>query len=107
MVTKVAAVHEEQEPRLVQIKDIFLALSAELTTHLMKEEQVLFPLIRQLEASDTRPSFHCGTVVNPITRMTVEYDGAGVALTQLRQLTDDFTPPEWVCNTYRACWMRC
>ncbi|HIK16314.1 MAG TPA: iron-sulfur cluster repair di-iron protein [Leptolyngbyaceae cyanobacterium M33_DOE_097] len=102
MVTKVAAVHGEKEPRLAQIKDTFLALSAELTTHLMKEEQVLFPLIRQLEASDTLTRFHCGTVVNPIARMTVEHDGAGVALAHLRRLTDDFTPPEWACNTYRA-----
>lgn len=46
----------------IQIKDIFLALSAELATHLMKEEQILFPMIRQLEASDTLPSFHCDTV---------------------------------------------
>lgn len=102
MVTKVAAVHGEKEPRLTQIRDIFLALAAELTTHLLKEEQILFPMIRQLEASDTVPSFHCGTVVNPISRMEFEHDGAGVALAQLRQLTDDFTPPEWACNTYRA-----
>lgn len=102
MVTKVAAVHGEKEPRLLQIKDIFLALSAELTTHLRKEEQVLFPMIRQLEASTTLPIFHCGTVANPIARMTMEHDGAGVALAQLRELTDDFTPPAWACNTYRA-----
>lgn len=102
MVTKVAAIHGEKEPRLTQIKDTFLALSAELTTHLMKEEQVLFPMIRQLEASDRLPDFHCGTVVNPISRMTLEHDSAGVALAQLRQLTNDFTPPEWACNTYRA-----
>jgi len=102
MVTKVAAVHGEKEPRLAQIKDIFLALSAELAAHLLKEEQVLFPLIRQLEASDTLPRFHCGTVVNPISRMEFEHDEAGAALAQLRQLTDDFTPPEWACNTYRT-----
>ncbi|WP_421658371.1 hypothetical protein [Leptothermofonsia sp. ETS-13] len=41
MVTKVAAAHGEKEPRLMRIKDIFLALSAELATHLMKEEQIL------------------------------------------------------------------
>lgn len=102
MVTKVAAVHGEKEPRLEQIKNTFLALSAELTTHLMKEEQVLFPMIRQMEAGDTLPRFHCGTVVNPINRMEFEHDEAGAALAQLRQLMDDFTPPEWACNTYRA-----
>lgn len=102
MVTKVAAVHGEKEPRLAQIRDVFLALSAELNIHLMKEEQVLFPLIRQLEASDTLPPFHCGAIANPITRMEFEHNEAGAALGQLRQLTNDFTPPEWACNTYRA-----
>lgn len=102
MVTKVAAVHGNKEPRLAQTRDIFLALSAELAAHLLKEEQVLFPLIRQLESSEALPVFHCGSVANPISRMGVEHDEAGVALAQLRQLTDDFTPPEWACNTYRA-----
>jgi regulator of cell morphogenesis and NO signaling len=102
MVTKVAAVHGDKEPRLVQVKDIFLALSAELATHLMKEEQILFPMIRQLEASDTLPTFHCGSVANPVRRMEFEHDEAGAALAQLRQLTDDYTPPDWACNNYRA-----
>ena len=102
MVTKVAAVHGEKEPRLMQIKEIFLALSAELAIHLMKEEQILFPMIRQLESSDTAPIFHCGTVANPVHRMEFEHEEAGTALAQLRQLTDEFTPPDWACNTYRA-----
>jgi len=102
MVTKVAKVHGNKEPRLAQVRDLFLALSAELATHMMKEEQVLFPMIRQLEASVTLPQFHCGSVANPIHRMEFEHDEAGTALAQLRQLTDDYTPPEWACNTYRA-----
>jgi regulator of cell morphogenesis and NO signaling len=102
LVTKVAAVHGEKEPGLLQIKDVFLAVSAELATHLMKEEQILFPLIRQLESSETLPAFHCGTIANPVTQMEFEHDEAGAALAQLRQLTDDYTPPDWACNTYRA-----
>jgi regulator of cell morphogenesis and NO signaling len=102
MTAKVAAVHGDKEPRLHQIKDVFLALSQELATHLMKEEQILFPMIRQLESSETLPLFHCGTLANPVRRMEFEHDEAGVALAQLRQLSDDFTPPDWACNTYRA-----
>jgi regulator of cell morphogenesis and NO signaling len=34
--------------------------------------------------------------------MEFEHDNAGLILAQLRQLTDDYTPPEWACNTYRA-----
>lgn len=102
MVIKVAKVHGAREPRLNQIKDLFLALSAELTTHLFKEEQILFPMIRQLEASNTLPMFHCGTVGNPVRQMEFEHDNAGLILAELRKLTDDYTPPEWACNTYRA-----
>jgi regulator of cell morphogenesis and NO signaling len=34
--------------------------------------------------------------------MEFEHDDAGEILAQLRELTDDYTPPEWACNTYRA-----
>jgi regulator of cell morphogenesis and NO signaling len=99
MVTKVVAVHGDKEPRLHQIKDIFLAVSQELDTHLRKEEQILFPMLRQLESSAISPQFHCAY---PIQQMELEHDDAGVALGQLRQLTDNYTPPDWACNTYRA-----
>lgn len=102
MVAKVAAVHGEKEPRLHQIKDIFLAVSQELETHLQKEEEILFPMIRQLESSAAVPSFHCGMIANPVHQMEFEHDEAGVALGQLRQLTDNYTAPEWACNTYRT-----
>lgn len=102
LVTKVAKVHGDKEPRLAEIKDLVLAMAAHLTTHLMKEEQVLFPLIRRIESSVTLPMSHCGSVANPIQRMELEHDEAGEALAQLRQLTDDYTPPAWACNTYRT-----
>ncbi|WOD37011.1 iron-sulfur cluster repair di-iron protein [Nodosilinea sp. E11] len=102
LVTKVAKVHSDKEPRLAEIKDLVLAMAAHLTTHLMKEEQVLFPLIRQIELSATLPVSHCGSVANPIQRMELEHDEAGQALAQLRQLTDDYTSPVWACNTYRT-----
>jgi regulator of cell morphogenesis and NO signaling len=102
MVATVAGVHGDKEPRLFQIKDIFLFLSSELSAHLIKEEQILFPMIRQLESSATLPAFHCGSVANLVRQMEFEHDETGSALAQLRQLTDDFTPPDWACNTYRA-----
>jgi regulator of cell morphogenesis and NO signaling len=34
--------------------------------------------------------------------MEHEHHDAGDALAKLRELTDDYTPPEWACNTYRA-----
>ncbi|HEX6962074.1 MAG TPA: iron-sulfur cluster repair di-iron protein [Lacipirellula sp.] len=99
---KVSSVHGHADPRLRRIHEVFLEFKAELVAHMMKEEQVLFPIIRQLDASDGLPNFHCGSIANPIRQMEREHHSAGDALEQFRALTDEFTPPEWACNTYRA-----
>jgi regulator of cell morphogenesis and NO signaling len=77
-------------------------MALELWRHMFKEEEVLFPMIRQMEASGRPPLIHCGTVANPIRQMEIEHDDAGSALERLRELTDGFAPPEWACKTYRA-----
>ena len=102
MTEKVSRVHGDKEPRLLQVRGAFVALKAELEPHMMKEERILFPIIRQLEASASRPEFHCGSVANPIRQMEHEHDQAGDALAIIREATDNFVPPEWACNTYRA-----
>ncbi|QEF97786.1 Iron-sulfur cluster repair protein YtfE [Stieleria maiorica] len=102
MTEKVARVHGDNEPRLQTVRDAFVALKAELEPHMMKEERILFPIIRQLEASSDRPEFHCGSVANPIRQMQHEHDEAGKLLETLSESTDQYSPPEWACNTYRA-----
>jgi len=103
MTEKVAAVHGQNHPELVECREVFAGLRAELESHMGKEEQVLFPMIKTLELATSRPEFHCGSVRNPITMMEHEHDDAGRALARLRALTGGFTPPEDACNTYRAC----
>lgn len=102
LTAKVASVHGGDDPRLLEVKEVFQAVADELTGHMMKEEQVLFPMIRQLEESERAPAFHCGSLANPIRQMESEHDEAGSGLERMRDLTDGFTPPDWACNTYRA-----
>ncbi len=102
MTEKVARVHIDREPRLAQTRQAFLALKAELEPHMMKEERILFPIIRQMEQASGPLQFHCGSVANPIRQMEYEHDQAGNALAILSESTDCYTPPEWACNTYRA-----
>ena len=102
MTEKVARVHGDKDERLFQMRQAFIALKAELEPHMMKEERILFPIVRQLEASPERQEFHCGSVANPIRQMEHEHDQAGDALAILHESTDGYTPPEWACNTYRA-----
>ena len=102
MTARVATVHGDKEPRLLQIREAFVAMAAELTSHMMKEEQILFPMCRQLEAGDSTAASHCGSIANPIQQMESEHAQAGSALETLRELTDGYSPPDWACNTYRA-----
>jgi regulator of cell morphogenesis and NO signaling len=102
MTRKVAAGHGDGEPRLVKIREVFVAFANELTSHMFKEEKILFPIIRGLEAGDQRAASHCGHVGNPIRQMELEHDEAGAALEAFRTLSDGYTPPEWACNTFRA-----
>jgi len=102
MTEKVARVHGDKDERLLKMRQAFVALKAELEPHMMKEERILFPIVRQLEASPERQEFHCGSVANPIRQMEHEHDQAGDALAILNESTEAYTPPEWACNTYRA-----
>jgi regulator of cell morphogenesis and NO signaling len=99
---KVVAAHGAHDDRLQQLRQTFLSLAGELASHMMKEEQILFPMIRRLETSDVLPAFHCGSIANPIRQMELEHHDAGAALERIRTLTDEYSPPDWACNTYRA-----
>jgi len=102
LTSRVASVHGDEDPRLVEVRETLHAMSAELTAHMAKEELILFPIIRKLAASETLPVLHCGSVANPIRQMELEHHDAGDALERMRTLTDEYTPPSWACNTYRA-----
>lgn len=99
---KVANAHGAKDSRLFDLRDLFRSFREELETHMWKEEQILFPLIRKMDGADVMPAFHCGSVENPIRVMLAEHDDAGEALASMRRLTDDFTAPDGACGTYRA-----
>ncbi len=102
LLAKVTEHHGERDPRLHELRQVFAALRQELELHLMKEERVLFPLVRQLEAASRKFPMHCGSVANPIRVMEHEHDDAGEALRRIRELTDDYRVPPDACNSFRA-----
>jgi regulator of cell morphogenesis and NO signaling len=104
LVAKVVSVHGERHPELHAIAACYEEARADLEPHLSKEEQVLFPMIRELATASSAPSFHCGTLQNPISVMLREHDAVGELLTQLRQLTNDYSPPADGCASYVTCF---
>ncbi len=102
LVGRVTTAHGARHAELPHVLQVFSGLKQELESHLMKEERILFPLIRQLEAARERFISHCGSVSNPILMMEHEHDDAGNALESLRSLTSGYAVPDGACNTYRA-----
>jgi len=104
LVDKIVSVHGNRHPELVDVAACFARIRADLEPHLLKEERVLFPMIRELVASSADPSFHCGSLRNPISVMLSEHDAVGAVLAELRRLTDSYTAPDDGCATYAACF---
>lgn len=101
LMEKVVNAHSERHPELSTVSETLKALTAELTQHLAKEEQVLFPIIRKMDSTGDTDS-HCGAVANPIRVMEMEHNNAGQALASLRSLTNEYQAPEDGCTTYQA-----
>lgn len=98
MAERVAQVHGEHTPSLVEVLEVFHGLFLELDSHLRKEEQILFPAIAAASAGEAAP----WTFDDPVARMLEEHDDAGEALARLRELTAGYQPPAEACNTWRA-----
>ncbi|MGA7850270.1 MAG: iron-sulfur cluster repair di-iron protein [Terriglobales bacterium] len=103
---KVCCVHGRNHPELLQIRGIFQGLTQELTTHLMKEEMVLFPYIVRMEEAtiEKEPIVPAafGTVQNPISMMEHEHGSAGNALRVMRQASNGYAAPADACLSYQT-----
>lgn len=95
MARKVADVHGDKDPALAEILEVCLALRAELEDHMMKEEQILFPMIVGGKGA---------MAGGPISVMEHEHAAAGSMLERLRVLTGGYEVPAEACTTWRALW---
>lgn len=94
MARRVEAVHRDNPHVPAGLADHLEEMHEELLSHMLKEEQVLFPL---LKAGGNNPF-----VGQPIGMMRTEHVDHGEALDKLNALTNDATPPQGACNTWRA-----
>ncbi|WP_339701859.1 iron-sulfur cluster repair di-iron protein [uncultured Marixanthomonas sp.] len=103
---KVAKVHGHHYSELLKIRDLFIEVSKELSAHMKKEELILFPFIKKMMLAKKEDLSldvpHFKTVENPIAMMEDEHESAGDIFKQIAQLTNNYTPPENACNTFRA-----
>ncbi|MEX1377303.1 MAG: iron-sulfur cluster repair di-iron protein [Eubacteriales bacterium] len=83
---------------LLVIHNLFGQLKTELEEHLVKEEENLFPLIKEYELNDREADKN--SILKFIAETESEHDKAGDLFKALEAATNDFTPPENACASY-------
>ena len=104
LAAKVVNAHAGRHPELIRVKDLVEDLQTDLVPHLAKEDRVLFPAIRALEAGPARFGF--GSIDNPIRVMTTEHETVGDLLRRLRAATEGYLVPSDGCASYRLLYQR-
>ena len=104
LATSIAA-QGERHPELRRVAALVDELTRELFQHMTKEEQVLFPYVRGLDAdgdADVARPCPFGTVDNPIRMMEREHVEAGQVMRTVRDLTSGYRPPSDASPVYAA-----
>ncbi|MBK4715113.1 MULTISPECIES: iron-sulfur cluster repair protein YtfE [Tenebrionibacter/Tenebrionicola group] len=91
--TKVERVHADKPSVPRGLAKQLTMLHEELSSHMMKEEQILFPMIKQGMGTQA---------MGPISVMEREHDEAGELLDVIKHITHNVTPPAEACTTWRT-----
>ena len=101
---KVSEHHGENHPELHRVATSTHHFLQDLLNHITNEEEVLFPVIRQLLIKKDNPSeelsYEAGTLDHPIRILLKEHEIAGEDLNFLRRITNNFAPPKNACNSF-------
>ena len=104
---KVASVHGENHPEVIKINRLTEALVGDLRPHLQKEENILFPYIKQLiEIKSKKEKITNPGIQSPITVMKREHDIAGDVIKEIATISNNYTAPDGACNTYMAMYAK-
>ena len=104
---RLVAHHGTTHPELAEIREVFVNVAAGLLRHMLKEEHLLFPYVRDLEDAQANgtgvPANAFSTVLNPIRMMEADHERDVRALAHLRALSHDYAVPPGGCDTYHVC----
>lgn len=90
---KVEAVHGDHEEAPLGLTEALVALAEDLDGHMVKEENILFPMMR----AGGNPM-----IARPIAVMRHEHDTADALLRQVLEVTHDLDLPVGACRSWTA-----
>lgn len=96
---KIAEVHGDHHPELIEVANLFSQINTELLQHLKNEEEVFFPAIKEVVATGSEKAKE--TIQSEIIRLSEEHDFAGGAMDEINKITRGYKLPEDACNSYK------
>lgn len=96
MAERTARKHGDRDARLIEMAATLAALAADMIQHMEKEEKILFPLFRRIDAGERLD------LAGPTAQLEAEHEAAGNLTAKLRILTDGFVASPNACNTHRG-----
>lgn len=103
---KIVQAHGMNHPELMEIERLFMLSAGDLSAHMKKEELVLFPYIRGIVQAQlsggNKPNSVIDSAASYIAEMEKDHDAEGERFRTISALTDEYTPPEDACTTYRV-----
>jgi regulator of cell morphogenesis and NO signaling len=107
---KVARVHGGFDSFLVELNKTVILLAQELVDHLKKEEDFIFPFIKNNVIDESSLKLVSSEDLNlflaQTSEMENEHEVAGSLLKKVRELTNDFKIPDHACTSYRVLFLK-
>ncbi len=104
LANRVADHHGAAHPELNRLATAVYHFLQDLVDHITKEEEVLFPVIKQMITKKNNPEFQTnyeiGTLEDPISILRKEHEIAQHDLSFFRILTNDYEVPKDACSSY-------
>lgn len=104
LVDKIVTVHGDRHHELSEVQRLYGELRADFEPHLIREEQVLFPMIRRFATATANPELGDERLAEQIDVLSAEHETVGALLEELRSVTDGYETPADGCASYAACY---
>ncbi|CAH2214690.1 iron-sulfur cluster repair di-iron protein [Tepidibacter aestuarii] len=103
LINKILRVHYVDNGEILsKVHKLFNNLKLELEEHLIKEEEVLFPLIKEYEKNPSKETKE--KAIATMNETEDEHDKAGDILKEIRRVTNKYEVPETGCNSFKIAY---
>lgn len=103
LAAEVARAHGDAHPEALRAIAVFAQVRDELIPHMEREEVVLFPYVRDLDAGRP-PRAHFPSVAMPARMMDMQHKVVDTLLATMRAQANDYALPPDASDAWRALW---